>query len=324
MDFSGISHQIKTTASQAKNILVIAHRQPDADALGSMVAIGDYLTQLGVSHTKFCVDQPQDNLRWLVDFEPIVTDPAFVLEQYYDAVFVLDSGDLKYAGVDKIVPQLLNKPVVINIDHHITNQLFGDINLVDPTEVSTTVILYKLFKTLRVTISPKIASAMLAGIIFDTYNFTNPNTNQTALTTAANLLSAGASLPQVSDSLLKTKTVEALRVWGKILTRLVYNAELGIAATVVPLEEASQAGVNRAEVAEGVANFLNNLSGVKAALILQEQEDGTVKGSFRTNEDDVDVSELAKLFGGGGHKKAAGFRVKGRLAQDPQGNWQVV
>lgn len=322
MDFLGTSQKIKSTLSQAKNVLVIAHQQPDADALGSMVAIGNWASELGIAHTKFCIDQPIDNLRWLVDFEPIVIDPALILEQDYDLVFVLDSGDLRYAGVDKIVPQLLNHPLIINIDHHATNESFGDLNLVDVNEVSTTAILYKLFRTVGIKVSAKTASAMLAGIIFDTYNFTNPNTNDSALTTASRLLSAGASLPQISDSILKTKTVNALRVWGQILMRLRYNSDLGIATTVVTADDLKQ-GLTSTEVSEGVANFLNNLSDVTAALILQEQEGGMIKGSLRTNNDNIDVSKFAQIFGGGGHKKAAGFKIKGKLVQDQAGNWQV-
>lgn len=322
MDFIGISQKIKSQVDQSINVLVIAHQQPDADAVGSMVAIGNWLNELGISHTKFCVDQPVANLRWMVDFEPIVTDSSFVLEQTYDLIFVLDSGDLGYAGVDKIIPQLTGDPVVINIDHHITNQKFGDINLVDADAVSTTVILYKLFRTLNVKISAKTASSMLAGIIFDTYNFTNPNTNHGALRTASSLLSAGASLHQVSDSILKTKTVDALKTWGKILMRLNYNPNFGIATTVVTSEDLKN-GITNTDVSEGVANFLNNLSGIKAALILTDQGDGMIKGSLRTNDDNVNVAELAKRFGGGGHKKAAGFKIKGKLSQDSLGNWQI-
>lgn len=322
MDFTATSQKIKQALLQAKNILVIAHQQPDADALGSLVAVSHWAAELGITSTKFCLDQPTDNLRWLLDFEPVVTNPVTVLAQTFDLVFVVDSGDLRYAGVDQVVPQLAGKPVIINIDHHATNEYFGAINLVDTSAVSTTAILYQLFKTLGVKISAQVASAMLAGIIFDTYNFTNPNTNHSALSIASRLLTAGASLPQVSDSILKTKTVEALKVWGQILMRLSYNPSLGIATTVVTAQDL-QSGLTNTEVSEGVANFLNNLSGVKAALILQEQDGGVIKGSFRTNDASVDVAELAKVFGGGGHKKAAGFKVKGRLVQNQAGHWQI-
>lgn len=323
MEISAIGQKINTLVRQSQNILVIAHQQPDADCLGSLMALSDWFKLLGKKHTKFCIDQPPDNLGWLVNFEPVESDPEWVIKQNYDLVIVVDSGDLKYAGVDSMLPQLLGQPTVINIDHHATNQNFGQLNLVDQTAVSTSVILYELFRNLGVEISRPAASALLAGIIFDTYNFTNPNTNQRSLEVAARLLSAGASLPQVSDSILKTKTVESLKVWGKILLRLTYNPKFSVATTVITAEDLHDS-VTPTEVTEGVANFLNNLTGVKAALILQQQGNGIIKGSLRTNDDLIDVAKLARMLGGGGHKKASGFKIKGKLVEDNQGNWKIV
>ena len=321
MEQSVIGQKIKTQIDKAKNVLVIAHQQPDADCLGSMVAVCDWLSSQNTKHVKFCLDQPPQNLSWLVNFEPVSDTTDELLKEQFDTVVVLDSGDLKYAGVDEVVPKLSGKPVVINIDHHATNQGFGDINLVDENAVSTTLILYELFKSLNFKISRQAASAMLAGIIFDTYNFTNPNTNKRAMEVAARLLSAGASLPHVSDSILKTKSIDSLKIWGQILIRLRYNPHFGMATTVITSDDLKD-GVTKAEVTEGVANFLNNLAGAKAALILQQQDD-MVKGSLRTNDDSVDVSKFARMFGGGGHKKASGFKVKGRLVEDENGHWQI-
>ncbi len=323
MDFIATSQQINTAVAQAKNVLVIGHQKPDADAIGSMVAVSHWLTDQGVISTIFCVDQPGSNLRWINNFEPVVTNPAELFSQQFDLVVMVDSGDLKYAGVDTLMPQLSGAPKIINIDHHFTNQSYGDINLVVPAAVSTTAVLYQFFKTIHYKISAKTASALLAGILFDTYNFTNPNTTDSAMKISSSLLAAGASLPHISDAILKTKTVAALKVWGDVLTRLRHNQEFNIASTVITLADL-ESGLSKSEMAEGVANFLNNLSGVAAVLILQELPDGMIKGSFRTNEDNVDVSALAKLFGGGGHKKAAGFKIKGKLVQDAAGAWQVV
>ena len=149
---------------------------------------------------------------------------------------------------------------------------------------------------------------MLAGIIDDTYNFTNPNTNFQSLETASKLLLAGAQLTQVSDSILKTKTITTLKIWGEVLIRLSYNSQFDMVTTVITREDLDS-HLAGAEVTEGVANFLNNLAGVKAALILQQQEPDLIKGSLRTNNDLIDVAKLAKMLGGGGHRKAAGFKV---------------
>ena len=322
MDFRTIGQKIYSQINQANNILLIAHQQPDADALGSLVVFSDWLTDLGKNHTKFCVDQPKSNLSWLVNFESLADNPSHLLKAEYDLVIVLDSGDLKYAGVAEILADFKTRPFIINIDHHATNQYFGEINLVDPEAVSATEIIYKLFKSLKIKISRSMANALLAGIIYDTYNFTNPNTNQQSLEIASHLLLAGAQLTQVSDLILKTKTIDSLKIWGEILIRLSYNSHFNVVSTVITKRDLA-GNLSEAGVAEGVANFLNNLTGVGAALILQEQELGMIKGSFRTNDDLIDVAKLAKILGGGGHRKAAGFKIKGRLVEK-DGVWEVV
>lgn len=323
MDFYTTCQKIYSSVNSAQSVLLIAHQSPDADALGSLAAFSYWLKDLAKNQTKFCLHQPAKNLAWLVNFEPLLTDIEKLVKEDYDLVVILDSGDLKYAGVDNILADFKTKALIINIDHHATNQNFGDINLVDPKAVSTTEIIYQIFKSLKIKISPRTASVLLAGIIGDTYNFTNPNTNYQSLATASNLLLAGARLDQVSDSIFKNKTVETLKIWGNILIRLTYNSQFKIVSTVVT-EEDFKNYLSSAEVTEGVANFLNNLAGVKAALILQQLESGIVKGSLRTNDDLIDVAKLAKMLGGGGHRKAAGFKIKGRLVKTEVGGWEIV
>lgn len=322
MDFLVNSRKIYSQINQAQNILIAVHQNPDADALGSMAAFSYLLEDLGKDYTKFCLNQPDDNLAWIINFESVVTQPKKLSGQDYDLVLVLDSGDLKYAGLDGVLENFKNFPVVVDIDHHITNQGFGGINLVDTKAVSTTEIIYRFLKSLKIKISSKTASVLLAGIVGDTYNFTNPNTNPACLEAASQLLLAGARLNQVNDSIFKNKSVEILKIWGEILVRLTYNQELEIASTVVTTDNL-KTHLSVGGVTEGVANFLNNISGVKAALILQQEDGQIVKGSFRTNEDLIDVSKLARILGGGGHKKAAGFKIKGRLVE-VDGAWKVI
>ncbi|MFA5021748.1 MAG: DHH family phosphoesterase [Patescibacteria group bacterium] len=322
MEISEISQKIYQQIKQAQNILLIAHPRPDADALGSLVALGSWLDFLGKTHTKFCLDQPANSLSWLTSYQPIITDPNYLISQQYDLIVVLDSGDLKYAGVDKLLPQFSFLPPIINIDHHATNRNFGSLNLVDTKATSTTEIIFQFFKNLKVKITPKLATALLAGILNDTYNFTNPNTSYKSLETASRLLRAGAILPQVSDSILKNKTIDTLQIWGKILVRLNRNTKLGIVSTVITQQDLNDDSI-ASEITEGIANFLNNLTGAKAVLILEQQPDNMIKGSFRTNDDLIDVSKLAKILGGGGHKKAAGFKISGKLINTESG-WQVI
>ena len=320
MDNSLAYQKISNHLQTAEKILLVCHQQPDADALGSVSALSHWLNDLEKNHDKFCLNQPAGNLAWLLNFESVITDIDVLPENNYDTVIVLDSGDLKFAGLADYFAGLDNKPFVINIDHHPTNNGFGDINLIDTAAVSTTEIIYNLFRGLRFKIPPKVANALLAGIISDTYNFTNPNTSESSLEAAADLLTSGASLTRVSDLILRNKSLEMLQAWGEILIHLNYNPNFNSVSTVILKKEIDAS----LDVTEGVANFLNNLTGVKVVIILQQLPDNIVKGSLRTNDDLIDVSELAKMLGGGGHRKAAGFRLNGELVKSEAGQWTII
>ncbi|MDD2807700.1 MAG: bifunctional oligoribonuclease/PAP phosphatase NrnA [Patescibacteria group bacterium] len=322
MELKTSGQKINSILANAHHVLLVGHQRPDADALGSLAAFSYWLDVLGIPHTRFCFGFLTNSLEWLVSVEPIFSEKNQLRQNKFDVVVVLDSGDLQYAGADDLIAEFSDRPIIINIDHHATNRNFGDVNLVDVTAASTTEIIFNLFKAREIKITPKVATALLAGLIFDTYNFTNPNTTFKTLQTAAELVAAGASLAQVSETVLRNKTLATLQVWGNALSQLTINKELGIATTIISHNDLANG--KSAEVAEGAANFLNNLSGVKAAMILQEMPDGTIKGSLRTNDDDIDVSRLAQYFGGGGHRKAAGFKINGRVITDADGGWQIV
>ncbi|MFA6322538.1 MAG: bifunctional oligoribonuclease/PAP phosphatase NrnA [Candidatus Buchananbacteria bacterium] len=321
MDINLTSQKIYSSILEAKRILIVSHQRPDADAFGSMLALGYWLDTLGKNHVKLAYDLPPQNLAWLANYKPLFVS-AVDLSQDFDLLIVLDSSDLAHAGADRIIAALPARPKIINIDHHATNVSFGDINLVLPQAVSTSEIIYQFFSILKIQITKNIASAILAGIIYDSYNFTNPNTNYQSLETAAKMLIAGASLNQVSDSILKNKSIESLKIWGEILMRLKYNQDWEIASTYVTLKDLENQPDNT-DITEGIANFLNNLTGIKALLVIQELPDNLIKGSLRTNNDLIDVAKLAKIFGGGGHQKAAGFKIKGRLITTADGHWSI-
>jgi len=323
MDLSIVSQKIYAQINQAQNILLVCHPQPDADAIGSLAAMSAWLSRLNKKHFKFCRDAVPANLGWLLDFELIGENIDGFFNQTFDLAIILDSSDLKYAGLDNIFSKLVKPPFLINIDHHATNSLFGQINVVMTQAASTTEIVYYLFQSLEFNFSPPVANCLLAGLIGDTYNFTNPNTTTESLRMASGLMANGASLTKVVNSVFKNKTVDTIQVWGRALERLYFNQEWQLVTTIVT-EADLPLDLPLAEATEGTANLLNNLSGVKAVLILQQQPEGIIKGSFRTNDNLIDVSKLAKILGGGGHRKAAGFKIKGKLVQDKDGGWQIV
>lgn len=303
--------QIHQHLEKAKKIAIIPHQNPDGDALGAASAFCHYLRNLGKSAHIFCVTPANDKLSFIPKHSELSTNPAIFLDPELDTVVVLDSGDLRYAGVSGYLQN--HAATIINIDHHNTNEHYGRYNLVLPTTSSTCEVLYHYFYHNHIAIDNAMATALLAGLTTDTGNFQNSATTASALKVGGQLLRSGGNLKSVYDGTVRNKSVDTLKLWGKVLSRLEKNEDKGITYTFVTQEDLAECQVPDNE-SEGIANFMNNLEDTKISLILKETVDGKVKGSFRTTKDDVDVSAMAKKLGGGGHKKAAGFTTDGPIA----------
>jgi len=317
-----IAKKIHEVIIEAENILIISHKNPDGDTLSSACAFMQFLRIAGKNHMAFCATPINKNLAFLPHLEYFVTDIEIFQRNFFDVVVVFDSGDLAYAGVEKHLANMVHSPIIINIDHHLTNQMYGRYNLVIPKAASTTEVLYNFFKINEVALDKHIAICLLTGIITDTGHFLNPSTTANALKIASRLMDYGANLKMIQGWTMKNKTLDGLRLWGKVLSRLSKNEKYDIATAIISQNDLAGQKISDEEV-EGLANFLNNLSGAKVVLLLKEKEDGTIKGSLRTTDPDTDVSKLAQILGGGGHIKAAGFTVKGHL-EEKDGEWRVV
>lgn len=317
-----IAQKINSALKQAENILIVSHKNPDGDTLSSACALMQYLRTLEVNHTAFCATPINPLMRFLPHIEYFVTDHALFERMQFDTIVVLDSGDLAYAGVAHLIAALPYEPTIINIDHHITNARYGHHNLVISDAASTTEVLYRFFKANNIALDTHIATCLMTGLITDTDHFSNPATSASALQTGAELLRAGANLNLIRGWTLRNHSIKSLKLWGRVFSRLAKNPEHDIAYTVITLKDQKEFDITDKDM-EGIANFLNTIGEAKIALLLKEQENGTVKGSFRTTDNNTDVAALAKSLGGGGHKKAAGFTIQGRLEETTFG-WRIV
>jgi len=316
-----ISKQIHNEIMQAKRILLIPHQNPDGDAIGSVLALSHFLKNENIEHDIFCVTLIPEKFSNFPHFINISNDPT-IWNKEHDLIIVLDSGDLKYAGIDVHLQNLTHEYKIINIDHHPTNAYYGHHNMVIPAS-STTEIIYYFFKKNKINIDKKIALSILLGLVTDTENFTNPGTTMSSLTVASDLIRKGANFNLIKNLFLKNKTISALKLWGSVLSRLNKNEEFNVVYTFVTKDDLTQNDVSDTEV-EGISNFLNNLNEGRASLVLKELDNNKVKGSFRTSKDDFDVSAIAKALGGGGHKKAAGFTVEGSIDSVLNRVWEVL
>lgn len=303
---------------QAKRITLIAHRRPDGDSLGASLGLYFALQQMGKETTLACVDQPSRRFSFLPDIEKF---KKHFLYDIQDLIVVSDAGDSKMTGYHELIPGfLLNDVPILNIDHHISNNYFGKFNFVDPKSASATMIMFELIKALGVTFTKEIATCLLTGIYNDTGGFMHSNTNLKTFQIASELSSYGADGAFIARNLLLEKPVNQLRVWGLALDRLRRNEE-NVLSSILTLQEIQKFGASSDETG-GVIDLMNTVADAKFTVLVAEDEKGFVKGSFRTQQEDIDVAEIAAQFGGGGHRKAAGFRIPGRLREEKV--WKLI
>lgn len=311
--------KIIQTMSQAQRILTVSHRKPDGDTIGSALALAHYAERLGKPYHCFCIDSPASYLQFLPKARELGPHTEVWSRPDIDVIIVVDAGDLKYAGVDQYIANLPQHYTLINIDHHVTNTGYGHINLVDSSASSACEIVYRLLNSVRA-IDRNIATCLLTGLITDTGSFSNLATTASAIDTASQLLAKGANLPQISKQALQYRPYNTLKLWGRALERLHEDPKTGMIVTAVTLEDIHECNADE-EAVSGISNFLNGLeqANTHAVLVLTQSQPDLIKGSLRTTNPLIDVTEFAKLYGGGGHKKAAGFTLKGNLAVTPNG-----
>jgi len=321
-EFYPLFQKVNDEVKKAKSVVVISHKNPDGDALGSLLGMSHYLELMETKHRLFCASPIPDYLSFLPNVSRITDDETILLNHEYDLVIVLDSGDLMYAGVDEHFRKMKGLPVVINIDHHPTNQHYGHINLVHRQASSTAEIIFHLLDYFRYPLQKDVATSLLTGILTDTGGFSNLATTPSSFEAASRLMASGARAKEIISNAFQNKPLKQLQLWGRALSRLKENKETGIVTTVLLQKDFKELGMDE-DNSEGISNFLNNVEHAKAIIVLREKTDGTIKASLRTTQSDVDVSKIAKYFGGGGHKKAAGFSIRGKL-QETKSGWEVL
>ncbi len=304
------------------NFLIIGHKKPDGDAIGSMLALRLALKKLGKNTILACDDAISQRFNILPESDKIIELSNYAKSQKnVEIIITLDSATYELTGLNNYF-QKDKLPLIINIDHHHDNPRYGNVNYIESNISSVCEIIFNLLKDIKIKITSDIATCILNGIFVDTDSFKNPNTSIRTLRITSYLLSRGANLKAITRYNLKDKSLSALKLWGLALARLSKNNKFGIISTIITREDLNKCSAVYEDL-EGVANFLNSIPEAKASLVLSERDKNEIKGSFRTLHDNIDVSKIAALFGGGGHKKAAGFSIHGKLI-NTQGRWKIL
>lgn len=302
--------------------MLICHERPDGDSVGSLLALGVALQSLGKRVTLVSSDPVPDVFKFLDGWQSIQND---FLSGDYKAVVLVDNGDCRRTGFGERIIALKKRSIpLVNIDHHTKNDLWriANINYVDTEASSTCELIYQIIIGLDIAITPTIATALMTGIYTDTGGFRHSNTSKGVLEVSSELLKKGAKLRTISSNVSNSHSVSMLKLWGIALSRLSMNHDFGLAYSVLTRGDIEQVGANDEEVS-GLVNLINAIPECRAALLLYETADGKIKGSLRTESESLDLSKLANLLCGGGHKKACGFSFSGHLEQ-AEDVWQAI
>jgi len=299
----GITGAIKERLDKSKNVIIASHVRPDGDAIGSLLGLGLALLDAGKSVQMVLVDGVPSSFKHLEGSALIVKAPS----GDHDTFITVDSADFKRVG--KIFEKF-GQPD-LNIDHHKTNESFGKLNLIEAEEVATAAILARHLPEWGHKLTKPIAAALLTGIVTDTLGFRTSNTNPSALRLCAMLMETGVDMADLYMKALVKKSFPAARYWGSGLSRL--EQKNGIVWATLTLEDRKKSGYGGNDDAD-LINMISSIEGNKVGMIFVEQSDNHVKISWRALEPDIDVSQVAKHFTGGGHAAAAGADIPGALS----------
>ncbi|MDO8462984.1 MAG: DHH family phosphoesterase [bacterium] len=308
----------------ARRVLLVSPKHPDGDSVGSICGLGAALRDAGKDVVLYCPDPIPVQFDGIPGIQGIVQrGRGEGGDGTFDAIVIVDSSDIAFAGVaDELPKWKATDGQLIVIDHHATNTMYGDVNLVLPAS-STTQIITAMLDACHIPITPAIATALYFGLITDTDSLTNPATSAAAVATAARLVMAGARPGPVLHAVYRRKPIAVLKLWGAAFARLRVHPRWGVATCVLLPEDFRGLSADALEQASGLSNFLQTILPVRAICVLSDRGDGIVRGSLRTTRDGVDLGALAEALGGGGHKKASGFGVPGALVQHGD-SWKVV
>jgi phosphoesterase RecJ-like protein len=237
-----------------------------------------------------------------------IVQPDAVAGRTFDSAFVVDCASLDRIGD---VRKNLDGLKVVNLDHHRSNTRFGNLNYVEPDTCASGMIVYHLNERLGLGLSKAKATNIYVGIITDTGNFRYSNTTPEVLRVGSRLIETGIDSARIASLLFATKPIAALKLLGEALEALTAELDGRVGLIVLDREVFARTGAGQSDV-EGIVNYAKQIAGTDAGVLMREVENGEVKVSFRA-EGNVDVDRVARCFGGGGHRNAAGARLPGPL-----------
>lgn len=286
-----------------QRFLLTSHTNPDGDAIGSSVAAARLLRQLGKAATVWLRDPVPRLYQALpgTDRIHVGEEPPANFPGQFDAALVMECPETDRTGLTEALREL----PLLNVDHHLGNELYGVVNWVDTAAPAVGEMVFRLARAMRLPIDHDVANALYLTLVTDTGGFRFSNTTAAAFDAAADLVREGASPETISKWLYESQPESVLRLVGEMLRTLEVHAEGRVAIAWMTPEMAERSGAQPGD-AEGLIDYPRSIAGVDAVALLKQLDDGTFKVSLRSRGD-INVERVARKLGGGGHRNAAGF-----------------
>ncbi|MDM8536139.1 DHH family phosphoesterase [Desulfobacterales bacterium HSG17] len=299
-----IIHQLKLS----NNVFIASHINPDGDAVGSLIAMALSLDSLGKKITMYNQSPIPAVYRFLPSVSRIVSRAA--INNEWDTAIILDCGNIERIG--HFASQIHVIPTIINIDHHVTNTGFGNLQYIDTSACSTAEIVYGIIKKMGVSITKDIATSIYTGILTDTGSFRFANTNKASFSICDEMVEKGVKPYDVAKHVYGTYSLGRMKLLNLALDsiEIVKNGKLSFMTLTRSMFE--ETGTQSEDI-DGMINYAKRIEDVRLAVLIQEDLDESINGHDRgfhislRSDGSVDVADLASCFGGGGHQQAAGF-----------------
>ena len=293
-------NNIRNEIDKSNSILLLTHESPDGDAIGSVLAFYHYLKSINKSVDMVVLDIPK-----VFNFLPSINRVVDRIDSEYDLGIVLDcSTRERIAQKEDLLSRCKN---TISIDHHVSNTNYCDINYVKGNISSCCQVVYYLMKEWNVSISKEMGESLVVGMLTDTNGFGTDGVNAETFKMAAEMIDLGVNIHDIYQRVLWVKTMPQYNLMKIGMERLEFFCDRMIAFTYILEEDFDKVGASIGEH-EGIVNIGRNIEGVKVSILIREDSGWNI--SLRSSGI-VDVSKIALLFGGGGHKMAAGVRIHG-------------
>ena len=302
--------EIARTICTANRFAILSHIRPDGDAIGSQLALALSIQQLGKTVVAWNEQGLPESFRFLKESNLITAPPSEA--QDFDVVIALDTASQQRLG--SALTAVRHSDTWVNIDHHISNPGYGDLVYIDPVAAATGEIIYELLRAEDLPLTYAAADALYVAISTDTGSFRYPNTNARTFEIAAELIQSGVNAGAISNKLYESYPKRRVQLLGEILPKATFDADDKVASLTLTNEAKERLNLQHDEI-DGLIDYVRCVNTVIVALFFEELAEGKVRLSARSKSDKIDVNRICSEFGGGGHPRAAGARIRGKLEE---------